>query len=110
MNNPKRRPISSGIPCPVDPNHGPLTDIDGRLYCRNQAHDGRPKTHPAGPAPRTSPFPDNAPAVEVEIPKRRTVVDYSRPAPAGFTFQHVAPTTKPQEDREAPTEALTLWT
>lgn len=51
-----RRP-APGTPCPTDPSHGPLVDVDGRPYCRNQAHDGRPKTHPLGPAPSSAPFP-----------------------------------------------------
>lgn len=42
--------------CPTE-GHGPLVDLDGRLYCSNQEHDGRPASHPLGFTPRTSPFP-----------------------------------------------------
>lgn len=75
-----------GLACPTDPDHGAVLDLDGRTYCPNQAHDGRPKTHPDGPAPQSSPF------------RSPTIVDYSKPAPAGFTFQHVSPATMPATD------------
>lgn len=41
--------------------HGQLLVVDGRLYCPHQAHDGRPRTHKDGYAPRTPayfPWPD----------------------------------------------------
>lgn len=53
----KRSPYGVGVPCPDDAAHGPLLDIDtpqGTVhYCPHQAHDGRPRTHPAGFTART---------------------------------------------------------
>lgn len=43
----------AGLVCPDSPEHGPLTEVDGRMRCVHQSHDGRPKTHPLGPAPVT---------------------------------------------------------
>lgn len=40
--------------------HGPLVGLTGNphwgFHCPNQDHDGRPQTHPAGPAPSTRSF------------------------------------------------------
>lgn len=44
---------SFGLLCPEDPKHGPLLEVDGGLRCVHQAHDGRTKNHPLGPAPAT---------------------------------------------------------
>lgn len=48
----------SGHPCPADPAHGSLLAAKdgGGWYCAHHAHDGRPATHPAGPAPATRRF------------------------------------------------------
>jgi len=51
----KWRPV--GQTCP-EHTESVLRDVDGRLYCANQGHDGRPKTHPDGPAEPTNPFHD----------------------------------------------------
>lgn len=44
---------SIGLVCPIDPRHGPLLEIDNRLRCIHQEHDGRPSTHSLGAAPMT---------------------------------------------------------
>lgn len=53
MNSPDRR--RSDMRCPEHPERAPL-DVDGKPYCPDQSHDGRPKTHPLGPSPRTRAF------------------------------------------------------
>jgi hypothetical protein len=44
-----------GDPCPLDAEHGRMLSIQGtkRQQCPHQSHDGRPKSHPAGPLPAT---------------------------------------------------------
>lgn len=46
-----RQPV--GFLCPASPDHGPLLEIEGRLRCIHQSHDGRPTTHKLGAAPMT---------------------------------------------------------
>lgn len=58
-----RRHVVSGPQCPAEPlpgssAHGPLIARDGAapgrtFYCPHTDHDGRPKTHPLGEAPRS---------------------------------------------------------
>ncbi len=49
-----KRAIRPGTPvCPDDGTVLILTTADGRLRCHHQGHDGRPATHPEGPAPQT---------------------------------------------------------
>ena len=49
--------------CAVE-GHGPLIDIEGRLWCPHQSHDGRPPSHPDGPAPATNAWADAPEPVE----------------------------------------------
>lgn len=58
---PQARVIGPRCPQSTDEaDHGPLigwTGAPGKsFYCPNVAHAGRPKTHPDGAAPATSPF------------------------------------------------------
>lgn len=46
-------PAWRGLICPADPSHGRLLDIGNRLRCVHADHDGRPRSHPKGPAPAT---------------------------------------------------------
>ena len=41
--------------CPQHPDHRPLF-VESKAYCPDQAHDGRPTSHPQGYAPRTPAF------------------------------------------------------
>ena len=47
-----------GDACPLDAEHGRMLAIPGvkRQHCPHQSHDGRPKSHPAGPVPATPRF------------------------------------------------------
>lgn len=43
-----------GPECPSDPAHGPMVATTSGLWlCTHAAHDGRPRSHPAGAAPAT---------------------------------------------------------
>lgn len=101
----KPRP-PTGAPCPADPTHGALLEIDGRLWCPHQSHDAA-RIRPAAPRD-TAPAPIAAPVAPTgptEPAPRRTVVDYTKLAPAGFRI--VAPGAEPERP-ERP-EPLTLW-
>jgi hypothetical protein len=42
--------------CPVNPEHGKLILLNGRLYCPHVSHAGRPASHPLGPLEPTPCF------------------------------------------------------
>jgi hypothetical protein len=54
---PSARELEITVPlCPIDPGHGLLLEpkqAGEHWMCVHQAHDGRPKSHPDGPAPGT---------------------------------------------------------
>lgn len=52
--------VGYGPLCPTDPDHGRLLEdhggFNGRWYCPDVAHSGRPKAHPEGRSEATTPF------------------------------------------------------
>lgn len=57
MASPRMTDLGDGDPCPLNAAHGRMFTLKGSepatQWCAHSDHNGRPKSHPLGEAPRT---------------------------------------------------------